>query len=435
MKRLLLACLLVVTVLSIPLRASNGVIVRVNVGTSVIKSLCNLLGCKAIRSLGDPQGSLFLVTSDVVPVAALKDLLSQLPGVVSTEIDLQASFADQSAAMPGLAVTAALTDLAPTSYAGSPVMRGYLTQPATGIIRLFETQNDFKISGGGTVAVIDTGVDTTHPALTEVLLPGYDFTRNQAGADEKGDLLLMAVPSLGPPNQVNQNASANLDQSTAAVVDGNGGYSDFGHGTMVAGLIHLVAPSTHILPLKAFGPNGRGYNSDIVRAIYAAVAANVQVINMSFNLAAYSQEIKNAIAYASSQGVICVAAAGNDGHQETVYPASLTSYVVGVGSTTNSDQLSSFSNYGPQVVWVAAPGEGIVSTYPFATYASSSGTSFSAPLVSGTAALLVQIGNPCDQYNAAQSVAHAVQLTSELGNGRLDTHQAASAWRQIIGFE
>ncbi len=435
MRRLLLACLLVGVVVTVPLRASSRVIVRVNFGSSAINQTCSGLGCNVVRSLGDPDGSLFLVESNILSPTVLAQMLSILPGVVSSEIDLQASSADQSPVMPGIALPASLTDLTPTSYAGRPVIHGYVDQPAANIIRLFDTQNGYSISGGGTVAVIDTGVDTTHPALANVLLPGYDFTRNQFGADEKMDVLLLATPSTGSPKSVNQNTSANLDQSTAAVVDGNGGYSDFGHGTMVSGLIHLVAPSSHILPLKAFGPDGHGYTSDILRAIYAAVAANVQVINMSFNLAAYSQEVQNAITYANSHGVICVAAAGNDGQQEVVYPAGLTNLVVGVGSTSNNDQRSSFSNYGSQVVWVAAPGESVVSTYPFGTYAAASGTSFSAPLVSGTAALLFQISHQCDQYNTAQSVAHAVQVSSDLGNGRLDTYQAAGAWRHMIGLQ
>jgi subtilisin family serine protease len=218
-------------------------------------------------------------------------------------------------------------------------------------------------------------------------------------------------------------------------VDGPPGYAAYGHGTMVAGIIHLVAPSSTILPLKAFSSDGTGYTSNILRAIYTAVRANSQVINMSFNLTSYSEEVKQAIQYANRRGIISVAAAGNNGNQELVYPAALTNLVIGVASTSNDDQRSSFSNYGSQLVWVAAPGEGIVTTYPYGTYAASWGTSFSTPFVAGTAALLVQLSSTCDQSDAAQSIAHAVALSPDLGNGRLDTYQAVQAWRAALGIE
>src|SRR5205814_6396498 len=137
-----------------------------------------------------------------------------------------------------------------------------------------------------------------------------------------------------------------------------------GHGTMVAGIVHLVAPTAQILPLKAFSVDGTGYTSDIVRAIYRAVQQNAKVINMSFSLSTQPAELVNAINHANSQGVVIVAAAGNDGQNIAVYPAA-SSGVMGVASTTNKDALSTFSNYGTPQVWVAAPGEAIITTYPW----------------------------------------------------------------------
>jgi thermitase len=300
---------------------------------------------------------------------------------------------------------------------------------------LSDAQTTFHVSGSGIVAVIDTGVDPNHPALHPVLLPGYDFTRNENGADETADVPLSSPPSPGSPQWVNSRSAAKVDQSTAAVVDGSAGYSDFGHGTMVAGVIHLVAPSSLILPLKAFKSDGTGYLSDILRAIYVAVKSNAQVINMSFNLSSYSQEVKNAVQYANAQGVVCVAAAGNDGQNTVVYPAGLTNLVMGVASTTNNDQRSSFSNYGSQLVWLAAPGEGIVTTYPFGLYAAAWGTSFSTPFVAGTVALLEQMRGQCDQSDAGNAVANAVPLSSDLGHGRLDIYEAAEAWSNGASFQ
>ena len=124
--------------------------------------------------------------------------------------------------------------------------------------------------------------------------------------------------------------------------------------------------------------------------------------------------------------MICVASAGNNGEEIQVYPASLN-HVMGVASTSDSDTLSSFSNYGPQVVWVGAPGENIVTTYPYDNYASSSGTSFSAPFVSGTAALLVNANSTLTPAAAASAIANAKYISSALDHGRLDTYLAVGS--------
>ena len=148
-------------------------------------------------------------------------------------------------------------------------------------------------------------------------------------------------------------------------------------------MIHLVAPTAKLLPLKAFSANGNGSLSNILAAIYYAVQNHASVVNMSFDLTTSSTELGDAINYANSHNVILAGSSGNDGKQEMVYPAGLQ-YVMGVASTNNQDQRSSFSNYGNQIVWVAAPGEGVITTYPFATYAAGWGTSFSSPMVAGT---------------------------------------------------
>ena len=109
--------------------------------------------------------------------------------------------------------------------------------------------------------------------------------------------------------------------------------------------------------------------------------------------------------------------------------------MIGVASTTNIDTRSTFSNYGQPQVWIAAPGEGIVTTYPWKTYAAAWGTSFSAPFVSGAAALLLDVSAAAGESEAAQALAHAKPITSDLGNGRLDLYQAIAAWRQALGLE
>src|SRR5882762_7373533 len=384
--------------------------------------------------LAGALGQVFLVTSPL-DLTSLLNLLKNLTGFVGAEVDQVLNLVPGGALnqlpvpLPaGLLSGRTLAAYPPNS--GTMVWDSYVNQPAAGIVHVSQAQNQFAVSGNGIVADIDTGVDPNHPALQGALLEGYDFTRNLAGASELKDL----SPTFPPPKpctsatcptpaKVNQSTAAVLDQSTAAVLDGNVQYAAFGHGTMVMGVIHLVAPTAKLLPLKAFHSDGTGNLSDILRAIYYAVQNNANVINMSFDFKTASTELQNALDYAKRLNVICAASAGNDGQGPPllVYPAALQNDVMGVASTSDTDVRSSFSNYGNAIVWVAAPGEAIVTTYPFSTYSAGWGTSFSAPFVSGTSALLLNKQANTNESQAAAAVAHAAPVQDTgLGNVRLD---------------
>ena len=417
-----------------PAAAQNRYIVRTTGGLSSVLNLCNLLQCQVQGSLDGSVGQNFLVTSSNNLLANLVNgtlnLVESLLGIVSVEADRLLPIPQPSLA----SVPSGLYDTTPVNYYGSVVWHGYAAQPAAQIVRLQDAQNGFRIAGNGIVAVIDTGVDVNHPALASVLLPGYDFTRNQPGASEWLDVTGMqsGYTDTGAQNQqpafVQQSTAAVLDQSTAAVLDGSP-YVAFGHGTMTSGLVHLVAPKAQILPLKAFSANGTGYLSNIVAALYYAVQHKANVVNMSFDLGSSSPSLTQAVSYANKAGVVLVAAAGNENTSAPVYPAALNGSVVGIASTTNWDARSSFSNYGSTDVWIAAPGENIVSTYPGGTYASSSGTSFSSPIVAGTVSLMLSAKQQSlNQSQAANALSHAQALTSNLNHGRLDAYQAVSAW-------
>src|SRR6266851_5322472 len=376
-----------------PVTAGTRFIVRNPSGLTSLQQLCATLGCSVSGGLDGGAGKLFLVT----------------------------------------APPSGLSDATPVTYFGVSVSHGYVAQPASTIIRLPDAQSAFSVSGAGIVAVIDTGVDPTHPVLQGVLVPGNDFTRNISGpGSELPDVNQSSIGPFPSPLMVNQSTAAVLDQLSGTNLS-QPQYAAFGHGTMVAGIVHLVAPTAQIMSLKSFGADGSGYLSDVLRAIYFATQNGANVINMSFSVATYSQEMASAIKFASRHQVICVASAGNDGKEEIVYPAAFVN-VMGVASTTNNDTLSSFSNYGQDLVWVAAPGEGIITTYPFGTYAAGWGTSFSAPMVSGAAALLLGVNSRCNESCAEQSLAHAVPISPDLGNGRLHLYQAVSAWRQALGL-
>lgn len=407
-------------------QAQTRLIVRDSLGLPGINLTCLLTGCSVVTGLGDPDGQLFLVTFPPIlnPVTALLRLNLQT-GILSVELDqtvtTQPAYASSDPSY--------LTDEVPVAYYGATVWHGYLAQPANQLVRTAQAQSSFNVTGAGTtVAVIDTGVDLTSPVLKGVLVNGYDFTRNVSGGSEAGDVRARPDKSQATTAIVNQRTVAVLDQRTVAVLDG-GPYQAFGHGTMTAGIVHLVAPQAKIMPLKAFHADGTGYDSDILRAIYYAVNHGAKVLNMSFDYASYSSELARAIKYANNNGVISVASAGNDGQYTTVYPGGLPG-VIDVASTSNNDVQSSFTNYGAPPVWLAAPGEGVVTTYPWGTYAAGWGTSFSTPFVAGTAALMLGANSNCPNWSVPIGLANADYLGNlNLGFGRLDTYQALQTCR------
>jgi subtilisin family serine protease len=419
----------VVSTVSNLLSPQPGVIVRTNLGPAGLQNVCLLKGCTVVGNIDGNQNQVFLVRS---VKGLLPNLLANVLNLVTGILDAEP---DQTLVIPPNPTSQSTTnnpppglwDTTPVNYYGNTVTEGYVNQPAAQIIQLDQAQDNFNVSGSGIVADIDTGVDPNHPAFQGVLLQGYDFTRNQPGGSEMNDISMSAPPPCTscPAAYVNQHTAAMLDQHTAAMLDGSQ-YAAFGHGTMVMGVIHLVAPTAKLLPVKAFSANGNGSLSNIIAGIYYAVQYHANVINMSFDLLQKSTELTDAINYANSNHVILVASSGNDGVQEMVYPAGLQN-VMGVASTSNQDQRSSFSNYGNKIVWVAAPGEGVITTYPFGLYAAGWGTSFSSPFVAGTADLVLSMQSQDTQNQVSWGIAHAQFVGFNIGNGRLNVNWTLSA--------
>jgi subtilisin family serine protease len=375
----------------------------------------------------------YLVTSPTEVVGVAEDVKSDT-AVVSFEKNHAVTIPETlhpRLAQSTAAILESLPDRTLIPYWGPSVWRGYAFQPAATIIRAVDAHALFA-TGGGIVAIIDTGIDVDHPALAGAIVPGFDFLRNQVpitsdlSSVSQSTAAILEMQQPGEPfraARVNQSTAAILEQSTAAILEGQGLPPAFGHGTMVAGLVRLVAPTARIMPLTAFGPDGSGDVFNIERAIYYAVDHGANVINMSFTLENWSAELVRAINYANEHDVVCVAAAGNSGEETLVFPSAFR-HVIGVGSTTNLDRRSAFSNYGNGLVHVAAPGEALITPFPGGRYAAAWGTSFSAALVSGAAALIEQLVPGIEPENAEEALGRAKRIGQDMGDGRLDLYTA-----------
>ncbi|HEX3552351.1 MAG TPA: S8 family serine peptidase [Thermoanaerobaculia bacterium] len=385
--------------------------------------------------------------SSAAPDAVLQDVRGGEPGALDIEAVVLAALPETGSEVKldqrTRAILGAVANPTETQLGSQRLWTAYVRQPAADLLRLAEANQLYL--GAGVVAIIDTGVDPSHPVLRDALVPGYDFTRGQPGsASEWDDLLDQRTRAIlgqqaGTPlagatgTRLGAAATVILNGSSSTTIDPTTVPPDFGHGTMVAGVIHRVAPGAKIMPLKAFNANGYASLFDVVQAIYYAVDHGAKVVNMSFSVGAYSAELLRAINYAARQGVTCVAAAGNDGQQTIVYPAALGD-AIGVASTTVRDYLSDFSNSGDDLVTLAAPGEDVVTTYPGGGWAIVSGTSFSAPWVSGAVALFVDKNHAGQQpartnyFLAVDALAHSLPVHGAghalSGRGRLDVKQA-----------
>ena len=177
---------------------------------------------------------------------------------------------------------------------------------------------------------------------------------------------------------------------------------DHRHGTHVAGTIGAVTNNAtgvagvtwqpQLMALKFLASNGSGTVFNAIRAIEYAIGEGAQIMNNSWGGGGFSQALEDAIEAADAEGILFVAAAGNDNNdndQSPFYPASYDlANVVSVMASDQADNKAGFSNFGANSVDIAAPGVDILSTVLADNYASFNGTSMAAPHISGAAALV-----------------------------------------------
>jgi subtilisin family serine protease len=237
------------------------------------------------------------------------------------------------------------------------------------------------------VAVLDSGVDYTHQDLVSNIWSRPDAVPQYAD-DELGT----------------------FDDMHGFDADADGGdpMDDNGHGTHCAGIIGAEGDNNlgitginwnvSIMPLKFLGRGGFGTTANAIKSINYAIdrkqhGVNVRVINASWGSTQYSRALEDAIRAAGDQGILFVAAAGNNGtdnDKRAHYPSNYDlPNVISVAALDRTDSLASFSNYGVKTVHIAAPGREILSTWLGDEYREASGTSMAAPHVSGVAALIL----------------------------------------------
>jgi thermitase len=244
------------------------------------------------------------------------------------------------------------------------------------------------------IAIVDSGIDASHPEFDGRLLPGWDYVEMDGTPQDE----------CGHGTHVTGIAAASGDNSQG-----------------IAGMDWYAS----ILPVRVLARNCSGYISDVASGIVYAVEQGADVINLSLGLGGPSRVLEYATYYAYQHGVAVFAAAGNSGSAFTVYPAGYP-WVMAVGATNASDGRASFSNTGA-FLDIMAPGETVLSTSPLESgydyetshalttgYGYLSGTSMAAPHASGAAGLLLasdhasgttKFNSPDKIYNAFTSTA------------------------------
>ena len=243
--------------------------------------------------------------------------------------------------------------------------------------------------GPVTIAMIDSGIDSTHPDLTSKLIAGWNFL---TGTSNTSDDLGHGTATAG----------------TAA--------ADTNNGLGISG----VAWNNMIMPLVVLNSSDYAAYSDIANAITYAADHGARVINISIGGSSPSSTLQSAVNYAWSKGAVIFASAMNNSSSTPYYPAACAN-VVAVSATDVNDVFASFSNYGS---WIdlSAPGNNILTTMRGGGYGYWYGTSFSSPIVAATAALMLSV-QPGLSNSALVSLLE--QNSDDLGT---------PGWDQYFGF-
>jgi|GEM_PF-574380 len=284
------------------------------------------------------------------------------------------------------------------------------------------------------VAVIDTGVDYNHVDLSANMWKNALELNGLPGVDDDGNGYIDDIYGYDFYN------------------NDNNPIDDNGHGTHCAGTIGAtgdngtgvvgVCWNTQIMAVKFLNASGGGNSADAISSIQYAVMMGADVLSNSWGGTTYDQGLKDAIDAAGSSGVVFVAAAGNDnGSNNDVSPHYPSNYdspnILSVMASDRNDNRSSFSNYGPTSVDLAAPGSSIYSCRPSNQYQYLNGTSMATPHVAGACALLLSLNHAMTTQQIVDNLIDTVDLIfpgQSVSQGRLNLFNAVSAVPQSSGW-
>lgn len=287
---------------------------------------------------------------------------------------------------------------------------GCVSQWAWGKIQAYAAWDLTTGSSAVRIAVVDTGIDNSHPDLPPVAAQ-RDFVNNDNNAED-----------------------------------------DNGHGTHVAGTIGALTNNgvgvagmnwqVSLLAAKVLDASGSGTYAQVADGIVWAADNGAKVINLSLGGSVGSTTLKNAVDYAWNKGAVLACAAGNNGSSAKTYPAAYPNCIA-VAATDENDRKASFSNYGANWVDVAAPGVRILSTMPdtpvylttqygyFTTYDALNGTSMATPHVAGLAGLVWATGKCATNACVRQRIEANADPIPGTGRywywGRINAYRAVSA--------
>lgn len=260
---------------------------------------------------------------------------------------------------------------------------------------------------GVTVAVLDTGMDTDHPLLIGRAVNGWNFITNSADTDD---------------------VAQGVDTS------GNGTPDEFvGHGSMIAGMINLVAPDANIMPVVVLDSDGESTSWRVAKGIYYAIDQRVNVINLSLGTSVETFVLHEAIDEARDHWITVVTSAGNFGHNgPEQFPAAMQdNRTIAVAAADLEFHITEFTNLGDYII-VSAPGVEAVGPFVDGGYQIGEGTSFSTAWVSGAAALIHAVGWDHSTGNVSKIIERSAlsyvdlpgRLEDRAGGGVLDVEAA-----------
>jgi thermitase len=380
-----------------PLKASQFVsaaampgeiIVRFKSGVSPLsaQSVLGALRLSAVQSVGQPHLGIQVVKTPVgVSESQALDSLRRNPMVLYAEPNGIVSLSPEEA-RPYVRTREDAPPVFPNDEMFSKQYAHQLTQ----------SQKGWELQKGNpdlVLAIVDTGVDLSHPDLAAKLTPGYDFVDKDDNAKD------------------GQGHGTHCAGIAAAISDNKIGVAGY-------------APGVKVMPVRVLDNRGSGSWADVASGIMWAADNGAKVISLSLGGGMDSQLVGDAVKHALSKDAVVVAAMGNSGREQKSYPAAYPG-VMAVGATDSNDNRANFSQFGPWIS-VSAPGVGILATFP--TYASGmpgkeygsiSGTSMATPAVAGLAAL---VRSQWPELKQEQVKAHLEATSDERGEAGFDKY-------------